>query len=122
MYNGFCRLGIKWQPIESEHMRNYFQLSPDQTGVLVTKVLPLFSCSAVIKRGDVLMAVDEEVIADNGTVRIVVNRCHHSVLLCGAGCQIYSFVQNITSFLQPQGGTPGVRLSSPNPDSINTWM
>lgn len=68
MYNGFCRLGIKWQPIESEHMRNYFQLSSDQTGVLVTKVLPLFSCSAVLKRGDVLMAVDNEVIADNGTV------------------------------------------------------
>ena len=70
MYNGFCRLGIKWQPIESEHMRNYFQLSSDQTGVLVTKVLPLFSCSAVLKRGDVLMAVDNEVIADNGTVRL----------------------------------------------------
>ena len=70
MYNGFCRLGIKWQPIESEHMRSYFQLSSDQTGVLVTKVLPLFSCSNVVKRGDVLMAVDEEVIADNGTVRI----------------------------------------------------
>lgn len=68
MYNGFCRLGIKWQPIESEHMRNYFQLSADQTGVLVTKVLPLFSCSLMLKRGDVLMAVDEEVIADNGTV------------------------------------------------------
>ena len=67
-YNGFCRLGIKWQPIESEHMRNYFQLSAEQTGVLVTKVLPLFSCSSVLKRGDVLMAVDEEVIADNGTV------------------------------------------------------
>ncbi|PFX23537.1 protease Do-like 10, mitochondrial [Stylophora pistillata] len=67
-YNGFCRLGIKWQPIESEHMRHYFQLSAEQTGVLVTKVLPLFSCSSVLKRGDVLMAVDEEVIADNGTV------------------------------------------------------
>ena len=69
MYNGFCRLGIKWQPIESEHMRNYFQLSMEQTGVLITKVLPLFSCSSVLKRGDVLMAVDKEVIADNGTVR-----------------------------------------------------
>ncbi|RMX55639.1 hypothetical protein pdam_00001648 [Pocillopora damicornis] len=67
-YNGFCRLGIKWQPIESEHMRNYFQLSAEQTGVLVTKVLPLFSCSGVLKRGDVLMAVNDEVIADNGTV------------------------------------------------------
>jgi len=40
----------------------------EQTGVLVTKVLPLFSCSSVLKRGDVLMAVDKEVIADNGTV------------------------------------------------------
>ena len=68
MYTGFCRLGIKWQPIESEHMRNYFHLSHEQTGVLVTKVLPLFSCSAVLKRGDVLMAIDDEVIADNGTV------------------------------------------------------
>jgi len=81
MYNGFCRLGIKWQPIESEHMRNYFQLSTDQTGVLVTKVLPLFSCSAVLKRGDVLMAVGEEVIADNGTVRWVGEWCYFTLSL-----------------------------------------
>ncbi|EDO41765.1 predicted protein [Nematostella vectensis] len=67
-YYGFCRLGIKWQPIESDHMRSYFKLTAEQTGVLITKVLSLFSCSGKLKRGDVLIAIDGEQIADNGTV------------------------------------------------------
>jgi hypothetical protein len=39
-----------------------------QTGVLVTKVLNIFSCSGNLIRGDVLMAIDDESIADDGTV------------------------------------------------------
>lgn len=51
-------------------MRSYFKLATEQTGVLVTKVLPLFTSDGVLKRGDVLMAVDGESIADNGTVSV----------------------------------------------------
>ena len=54
------------------------------------------------------MAVDEEVIADNGTVRFVV---HHTVLI-GAG-----FYSN--GHKSPAFHLPSVRLGSPNPDPIN---
>lgn len=67
-YYGFCRLGIKWQPIDSEHMRSYFKMTADETGVLVTKVLSLFSCSGKVIRGDVLLSIDGESVADDGTV------------------------------------------------------
>lgn len=69
-YYGFCKLGIKWQPIDSEHMRSYFKMTSSQTGILITKVMNLFSSSGKLKRGDVLMAIDGEQLADNGSVSI----------------------------------------------------
>jgi protease Do-like 9 len=38
------------------------------TGVLVTRALPLGCCSGVLERGDVLLAIDGNAIADDGTV------------------------------------------------------
>lgn len=67
-YYGFCKLGVKWQPIDSEHMRSYFKMTSCQTGILISKVLNLFSSSGKLIRGDVLMAIDDEPLADNGTV------------------------------------------------------
>ncbi|XP_027036479.1 protease Do-like 10, mitochondrial isoform X2 [Pocillopora damicornis] len=62
-------IGIAFETLDNaENIGYIIPLSAEQTGVLVTKVLPLFSCSGVLKRGDVLMAVNDEVIADNGTV------------------------------------------------------
>lgn len=49
-------------------MRNYLGLSLHQTGVLITRVLPLCPARNALKKGDVLMSIDEQVIADNGTV------------------------------------------------------
>jgi len=67
-FTGFCNLGISWQPIESEHMRRYFQMETKQTGVLVSKIVRLSCCYGQLKRGDVLMALDDVEIADDGTV------------------------------------------------------
>ncbi|XP_065829217.1 uncharacterized protein [Oscarella lobularis] len=67
-YVGFCKMGIRWQTLESENMRNYLGLSLHQTGVLITRVLPLCPARNALKKGDVLMSIDEQVIADNGTV------------------------------------------------------
>ena len=66
--SGFCNLGVKWQPIESEHMRQYFRLNRDQTGILISKTLKLSCSHGIIQRGDVMMAIDGSRIADDGTV------------------------------------------------------
>lgn len=67
-FSGFCNLGIFWQPIESDHMRKYFKLFNKETGVLISKVLKLSSSCNRLQRGDVLMALDNVQIADDGTV------------------------------------------------------
>jgi len=69
-FTGFCNLGIRWQPIESEHMRTYFKLENKESGVLVSRILKLSCCFGHLQRGDVLTALDGVDIADDGTVRI----------------------------------------------------
>jgi S1-C subfamily serine protease len=67
-YMGFCDLGIRWQNLENDSMREYLGLLPDQTGVLVTRVLPTAQVVDVIKKGDVLMSIEDQIIANNGSV------------------------------------------------------
>lgn len=69
-FSGFCNLGIRWQAIESEHMRKYFNLATKETGVLVSKILRMSCCYNQLQRGDVLMSLDGVDIADDGSVRL----------------------------------------------------
>ena len=52
-------------------MRQYLGLSSDQTGVLVTRVLPMSQAVDVLKKGDVLMSIENQAIANNGSVRLL---------------------------------------------------
>lgn len=67
-FSGFCNLGIRWQPIESDHMRIYFNLENYETGILISRTLKLSCSYGHLQRGDVLMALNDVDIADNGTV------------------------------------------------------
>lgn len=49
-------------------MRSYFKMCPDDTGVLVAKVLKLSCSHGYLKKGDILMSLDGNPIAENGTV------------------------------------------------------
>lgn len=50
-------------------MREYLGLSTNQTGVLVTRVLPMSQSVDVVRKGDVLMSIEDQTIANNGTVQ-----------------------------------------------------
>lgn len=67
-FSGFCNLGIRWQPIESDHMRVYFKMDNYETGILISRTLKLSCSYGCLQRGDVLMALNDVEIADNGTV------------------------------------------------------
>lgn len=67
-YTGFCSLGVKFQPMESPSLRSYKQLPDGRSGILVTKVDPLAPANDVLRRGDVLMAVDGIDLANDGTI------------------------------------------------------
>jgi S1-C subfamily serine protease len=65
---GVPDLGVHWQKIESECMREYVGLTAGQTGVLVTRVVHGSSADGVLDEGDVLTAIDGMPIASDGSI------------------------------------------------------
>lgn len=68
----FVSLGVLCQPLDSPSLREYLGLHnyPQHVGngVLVNKVMPLSSASAVLQPKDVLLAFNDEPIGCDGTV------------------------------------------------------
>ena len=66
---GFCALGVKCQATDNPALRRYLGMRGDETGVLVTDVLKLGASAGVLRKDDVLLAVDGCAVANDGTVR-----------------------------------------------------
>jgi S1-C subfamily serine protease len=69
-YGGFPDLGLTVQYLESSAHRKYLGLPRSRRGVLVTQVHYESSCWKVLRPGDVLLTVDGERIAADGTVKL----------------------------------------------------
>ena len=83
-YDGFCDLGIKAQPMESEQLRAYKGMKSDQTGVLITDITPLAQARKKLNAGDVLLSFDDVTIANDGTVPLRKDeRVNASYLMAG---------------------------------------
>ncbi len=65
---GFPSLGIGTQHMESRDLRSFYQMTPDQTGVLVTQVVPHAPSDGILQPGDVLLKIDNYPVANDGTV------------------------------------------------------
>ena len=65
---GFCALGVKCQATDNPALRAYFGMAPHETGVLVTHIAPLSPSRGVLRKDDVLLAIDGRKIANDGTV------------------------------------------------------
>jgi S1-C subfamily serine protease len=68
VYDGFPTLGIFYQTLESPHHRSFLKMHPDQSGVLVTEVAFQSSAWDVLMEGDVILSVDGEDVANDGTI------------------------------------------------------
>lgn len=68
---GFCSLGVFWQALENRQLRAMHRLG-SRTGVLIRGVLPLSACAQqrLVHRGDVLLELDGQVLADDGTFTV----------------------------------------------------
>lgn len=66
-YIGFCSMGVSCQPMENAQLRSNFQMSPDMTGVLISKINPLSDAHRIMKKDDVILAFDGVPIANDGT-------------------------------------------------------
>lgn len=67
-YNGFPELGFVAQKMESPSMRQKYGLKQGLTGVSVTHVFWNSAAHDVVKKGDVILAIDGHKIANNATV------------------------------------------------------
>jgi S1-C subfamily serine protease len=67
-YDGIPSLGIHWQRVENEDLKKMMGLEGDQSGVLVTVVLPGMAADGKLREGDVIRSVDGHSVAGDGTV------------------------------------------------------
>jgi S1-C subfamily serine protease len=65
---GAPTLGILWQKMESDSLRSFYKMGPNQSGVLVTQVVYGSPAAGVIQSKDVLLSEAGVPIANNGTV------------------------------------------------------
>ncbi|CAN6447411.1 unnamed protein product [Victoria cruziana] len=67
-YTGFCSLGISCQPMENVQLREEFQMQPEMTGVLISKINPLSDAYCTLCKDDIILSFDGVPIANDGTV------------------------------------------------------
>lgn len=67
-YLGFPSIGFLWQRMENPDLRASLGMAPGQTGVLVTRSFPGSPAEAHLESGDVILALDDYRVANDGTV------------------------------------------------------
>jgi S1-C subfamily serine protease len=67
-YDGFPDLGIITENLQNHAYRDFLGMSRTQTGVIVTHVLKGFSAENLVKKGDVVLSIDKQKIANDGTI------------------------------------------------------
>lgn len=67
-YDGFPEDGVYAQSMENEGLKTMYGLKSDQSGALVTAVIPGSPADGYILPGDVIMSIDGHAVADDGTV------------------------------------------------------
>ncbi len=67
-YKGIPSLGIFYETLENDTLREYLGLKPDQTGVLVTKTVWRSSAWDLLRENDVLLSTGGYPIGNDGTI------------------------------------------------------
>ncbi|MGH7162341.1 MAG: trypsin-like peptidase domain-containing protein [Planctomycetota bacterium] len=69
-YDGYPELGVIHAELENDALRAYLDVPGDGTGVVVLKPLPYSSAAGVVRRNDVLHAIDGVPIRNDGTILV----------------------------------------------------
>jgi S1-C subfamily serine protease len=67
-YTAFPRMVFQYQSMENSSYRKYLKLNDEQHGILVTSVEPACVLSKILQEDDVIIAIDNVPIADDGTI------------------------------------------------------
>jgi len=66
-YSGHAELGASWVDLDSPALREYMKMG-DATGIALQSIAPLGALNGTLKSGDVLLSIDGQDIAGDGTV------------------------------------------------------
>jgi hypothetical protein len=69
-YDGYPFLGITTQDIENPTMKEMYGLKNNRYGILINKITPNSAVDGVLKRGDILMAIDGKKIFSNQKIEL----------------------------------------------------
>ena len=69
-YDGIPELGVIWQKMENENIRNFYKMPSNTSGILVNKVSYGSSAWEYIREGDIITSVGGVKIANDGTVTL----------------------------------------------------
>ncbi|CAH8257047.1 unnamed protein product [Arabidopsis lyrata] len=64
----FCSINLSYQNMENDQLRNHFKMSDDMTGIVIKKINPLSDSYKVLKKNDVILAIDGVPIGNDSTV------------------------------------------------------
>lgn len=67
-YDGFPELGIHAQSLDNTSVKRLMRMPLEQSGVLITQVIPGASAHGHLLAGDILIGLGGQAIGDNGTV------------------------------------------------------
>ncbi|MAV32553.1 MAG: protease [Gammaproteobacteria bacterium] len=91
IYDGFPDLGFRTQNLDSPSAKTSYGLNTDQSGVLVIQVFDGSPASGILKKGDVILKIDEFDIAEDGSIKIAndqMTNFKHAIDLHDIGDQI----------------------------------
>ena len=91
IYDGFPDLGFRIQNLDSPSAKTSYGLNTDQSGVLVIQVFDGSPASGILKKGDVILKIDEFDIAEDGSIKIAndqMTNFKHAIDLHDIGDQV----------------------------------
>lgn len=71
MYDGIPTLGLFYQQMENQDIRNYYGMTEKQSGVLVNKVYMNSPVIGYIQQGDIILSVDGHAVGIDGTIEFM---------------------------------------------------
>ncbi len=80
-YDGFPTLGVFTDTLENPSYRRYLGMKDDQSGVLVTSVIPSSGAEGTVRPGDVILSIDGVPIANDGSISFKKGRIFYSYLI-----------------------------------------
>jgi len=66
-HKGFYSVGLSWRTLESAPMRRYYNVSPEQTGVVISAITPGSPAEKHFEKGDVITSIDGKRVYNDGT-------------------------------------------------------